>query len=213
LEDHIKKNIEKDPSLSKIIEISALLHAIWCFYQHNEINILLNKEFEHWDYGYEYLKSLWYTDNSILLSVKYHNKLNFKDLINEEVYILASKEEKYKILNTVMLVWDAYRIQSLLYMIIDNWKNLRYLDNQSLNENYISENVLNTFLSKKIVSNEDVITFFDKIINMWSWKYYLMFDWSLSLLKNNDFDKKMIKMIEWLGLNIKQLIQLWTITV
>lgn len=194
--DPVLSNLDKD--LIKKMEIASLLHDIWRFYQHDKEIVLGNRAFNHWLAGFEILVSEGYTDRWILLATKYHNAINMDGFMEE----LDSSENNEAHILVGKAVRDADKLQNLLYFLFDWGKKFKSLDkNLSSVDSHIKDIVLNDFLSWKIISNEYVESFAEKVLNMWSWKRDINFKGALKILNDNDFDNRMFDILVEIGVS------------
>jgi HD superfamily phosphohydrolase YqeK len=127
-----QKIISLDPALSltksetkREFEISALLHDIGRFSQHDGKRRLKNSEHPHGEIGYDILKRLGIHNPRILLSVKHHNKYDLSELESELDYMMADTSEKEKITRICGLIRDADKLQNLEYLLYDPSKAIK----------------------------------------------------------------------------------------
>ena len=189
-----------DSSIIKKMEIASLLHDIWRFYQHDKEVVLNNKEFNHWFAWYEILLSEGYNDPWILLATKYHNDINIDWFMSDIKRLNLSDVEEHVLV--CKAVRDADKLQNLLYFLFDWGKRFKELDKGlSQKDSVIKSEVLNAFLSWDIISNENVDSFAEKVLNMWSWESDINFNGTRKILKSNNFSKRMFDILVDLGVS------------
>lgn len=178
----LKMNIQ-DKKIKNIADISFLLHDIWRFFQNNKKRVLSWTEFEHWDWGYGYIKTHYKKDNNyiiVALAVKYHNKLNIDNIYNEEEYINLSDADKKLCIFITKLLRDADKLQNMAYLLYDLDKLYYFAHAKDSNE--VSQLVLDDILNKRCVNTKNVKTVVDYILIYLSWYFDIYFKETIDIL-------------------------------
>lgn len=175
LEDNIKKDCE----------IIFLLHDLWRFYQNDKERILDWKEFDHWEKSYEIMKKEWF-DIKLCLAVKYHDKISYEWIFNEDEYFnLNTQEQEYTIFLTKMLK-DADKLQNILYTLYDIEK-LLHVDKDNIEDWDVSPIALQEFTEYKLINRYNLKTKADYILLVIAWYFDIYFQETRDILYFNNF--------------------------
>jgi hypothetical protein len=132
------------------------------------------------------LRNEWITDLKILLPVKYHNKKTLTYLDQDKEYLNLQKHEQEEIDILSKLIRDADKLDNIEYFIFD-FDRIKFIyDNYLSNwkyDNSISDDILNVFLQKKSINNNNVKTFVEHILTMLSRIFDINYLWTKKLLK------------------------------
>ena len=190
-----EKELFNTDVLKKKAEIASLLHDIARFYQNNWERILTNKEFEHGDAGYNILKQEWITDLTILLAVKYHNKISLDVLYEDKEYLACSEEKQKEIKLVSQVVRDSDKLQNLEYIIFSDRNDIFLLDKDS---KHINKKILDDFFYGKLIRNELVISSADKVLALAAWVFDLHFETTKIFLKQAKFIDFIENKLKWM---------------
>lgn len=177
-----------DRKIKKKIEIAALLHDIARFTQHNKIDVLKESVYEHWNEWMKILQENGFDDPAVLLAVKYHNKFNIEELYNEELYINADQFIRDEIIMITNVVRDADKLQNMEYCVFDKWNTFwTFFDWKDLLT--VKEKLITDFNNWVLISKVDVETPLENLLNVWSWKFDINYEWTKKLLSKSGFEE------------------------
>lgn len=155
-------NFSKDDI--KLAEIIGLFHDIGRFEQIKDYNTFFdNKSMDHGDYGVEVLKSLGYTDEVLLNSVKYHNKYRLPDDLD-----------------------SSYKLQAMLIRDTDKLDNINMEKEAVFNERTIPLNLIEFFKQKQMIDYKLVKTDLDGLLCELSFIFDINFKETLNYIKNSN---------------------------
>ena len=104
----IAKNLELSNEDVANVRVCALLHDIGRFIQYTKYKSFNDKEtFDHGDKGYEILKEKGFTDDKILNTVRYHNKLLIPNDLDDKTKLylkIIRDSDKLDIMKTQELI-------------------------------------------------------------------------------------------------------------
>ena len=185
--ERIAKSLNLSEEEIEIAKIIGLLHDIGRFEQWKVYNTFRDLDsIDHGDYGVEiltrdnslrkYIKDDKY-DEIILNSIKYHNKYNVPEELDEKNKLFAK------------LIRDADKIDILYLRVIGELKI--QLDNNSLNET-----IYNTVLNKKPINRKDIKTETDRLAVSLGFIFDINYKESFNILKENDYVNKIINVFK-----------------
>lgn len=186
----ISKNIAISMNLNKedieIATVIGLLHDIARFEQYTKYRTFSDLDsFDHGDYGVEilnkdirkYVETDKY-DNLIKIAIKNHNKFKIEDGLSDKELFFSK------------LIRDADKLDIIYLASIMFWEGKE----NEINNSIISNDVLNTFLSKTQIKHEKGIKYsgFDDVINVLALIFDINFKESFEILKNEDYINKIL---------------------
>lgn len=178
--------------IKRNMELWCLLHDIWRFYQHDGNNLISTSKFDHGDKWFEILVDEWVDIKSVLLSVKYHNKLDINDMYSDNLYIDSDKKEKTEIDIVTKLVRDADKLQNLEYLLFDynntleNFNKKIYKSDKVVPDNYISNVNIEYLENNKMILHKNIKSIAERYCWTLSWLFDINFEWTKDIIIFDD---------------------------
>ncbi|MFC1659017.1 HD domain-containing protein [Pseudomonadota bacterium] len=190
-----KKIINKTPELKsldkhyiKCAKVIFLLHDIGRFYEiGNKISSNSKIPSDHGNHAVEILKKEKINDPLILLSIKYHNRINLDGLEGELKNLKISKKEREIIIILSKLIRDADKITNFL-----SFKNEPIFSFKTRELNY-SDQLLKSFKAGEFGKRAYEKTIFDTFLIHFCWEYDLSFEESRKILLKKKINESLLK--------------------
>jgi len=186
------------------LNLVCILHDIARFFEFTPDGKMISRDNNYYDHGnvwYNILKDSIWTDNTpLLLSVKYHNKMKFEYLFEDSIYQKLNNSDKEKTQTILRFIIDADRLENIENMIYDDFISTNCFNDieNTKNQNQISKQTMEQYISGKIVEKKYMNTIAENYIWLLSWKFDLYFEWSKKIYKQSNFDdfiKNKLKLI------------------
>ena len=194
--EYIAKGLGLDEENIELAKVIALLHDIGRFEQLKLFHQFDNTKFDHAKYGVEVL----FDDNFIRKFVEdnKYDEIIKKSIENHNKYKIDEGLSEIEILHS-KIIRDADKIDNFRVKEKDSLKDMfpKIYNEETINYEKISQNVYETFLSKKCIKLEDRKTIIDYWVCVIAFIFDLNFDISLKCVRDNNYIDKLIDRIEY----------------